>query len=156
VYCLSQNASGLYLSIQKIGCFFRAACNIAEDATGKALNVVQLNKIWDVAHELRYINANDCVINSAAIANLALKELKNYKGLVYEVGTFRDGEVHYYPSIPEGSRRGDYFIQKISQNGPSKTHFRRVDKFGNVLFEPHYPAINPTGVYYTIIYRYGD
>ena len=153
---LPQNASGLYLAIQKVGCFFRAACNIAEDATHKALNVVQLNKLWDEAHELRYINSADCIVNSAAIANLALKELHNYAGLVTEIGTFRDGKLYYYPAIPESKRRGDYFIQKINQNGPSKTHFRRVDKYGNVLFEPHNPAINSQGTIYTIIYRYGE
>lgn len=153
---LPQNASGLYLAIQKVGCFFRAACNIAEDASHKALNVNQLNKLWDLAHELRYINKEDSIVNSAAIANLALKELHNFSGLISEIGTFKDGVVNYYPSVPDEKRRGDYFIQKISQNGPSKTHFRRVDKYGDVLFEPHKPAINSTGTIYTIIYRYGE
>ena len=148
---LPQNASGLYLSIQKIGCFFRSALNMAEDKAQKALTVEQINKLWDKACAFRYINSENNVTNSAKIANLALEELK-ISGRFVEVAIFQNGLMQWYSSVITHS--ADYYIQKIKQGGPSKTHFIRVDAEGRTLFEPHDPPIKKLGIYYTICYRY--
>lgn len=148
---IPQNASGLYLSIQKIGCFFRSALNIGEVISGKALTKEQINKLWDYSKKVHYINDNDDVVSSAGIINLAIKELGG-KGRVTEVATFKDGVMNWYRSVTVC--RADYYIQKIKQGGPSKTHFWRVDKYGTVKYEPHNPPIKSLGPIHTICYRY--
>lgn len=150
---IKQNASGLYLEIQKIGCFFRSALLLAEMQSGKKLTVKQINELWDAALNLRYIDQQHNVMNSAKIATLALEALK-CPGRFIEIATFKDGCMNYYSGIENDKRRADYFIQKGLQNGPNKTHFYVVDKAGNLIEDPHEPAINITKVVYTICYRY--
>lgn len=146
-----QNSVGLYSYIQS-GCFFRAACHMAEMKAGKALSIPQINKLWDMAKKLKYIDNHDNVVVSAAIANLAAG-LLDLHGKFVEVATF-DKQMNWYASIPQSERTADYYIQKIKQNGPSKTHFRNVDKYGDLIWDPHTPDINVQGVYYTICYKY--
>ena len=152
---LYQNDPDLYQVIQRIGCFFRSALYLAEEKAQQALTALQINGLWEKSKNLGYIatlhGEKNCVISSAAIANLALKEL-GYPGRFVEVGVFKDGKLTWYASIKE--RRVDAFIQKIQQGGPSKTHFRCVDKNGVVTYEPHDPPIKQLGVFYTICYRY--
>lgn len=154
---LKQNSSGLYLQIQKIGCFFRAALHMAELRAQKALTIDQINHLWDAAKKLHYIgdiNGNkDCVITSAAIANLGLKAL-NFPGRFVEVAVFKAGTMHWY--VPKDQQQCQYFIQKIAQGGPSKTHFKNVKADGVLEWDPHDPEILATGVYYTICYRYDE
>lgn len=152
---LLQNDPALYQVIQRIGCFFRSALYMAEERSQKALTALQINGLWDMSKKLGYIatlhGEKNCVANSAAIANLALKEL-GVSGKFVEVGIFKEGKLTWYASVKE--RRADAFIQKIQQGGPSKTHFRCVDKNGVVTFEPHDPPIKSLGIFYTICYRY--
>lgn len=152
---IKQNESGLYLDVQRIGCFFRAATHMAEMQAGQKLTKDQINKLWEYSKKLKYINADNNVKVSAPIANLAAKEL-NLKGRFIEVAIFNKGELLWYSSIPQAERRIDYYIQKISQNGPSKTHFINVDKYGQLLWDPHEPRINKTGVIYTICYKFQE
>lgn len=153
---IKQNASGLYLEIQKIGCFFRAALWIAEKQTGRKLKVEQINKLWNLAQQMKYIPAEgpkkNCVQNSEGIATLALRELGD-RGRIIEVGTFCDGKMIWYGCASK-DHHIDYYIQKIKQGGPSVTHFRNVDKEGHLLWDPHEPEINVLDIYYTICYKY--
>ena len=157
---IKQNGPGMYLVIAQIGCFFRAACNMAEREARRQGRVVwcltaeQLNRIWTISHNLHYINDKENVVVSAPIANLALGTL-GIPGKFTEVGTFTNpGEINWYSSLAVKDRRADYFIQKIAQNGPSKTHFRNVNENNIKLWDPHEPDINVQGKYYTICYRY--
>lgn len=152
---LKQNDSGLYLIIQKSGCFFRAACKMAEEVTGKMLTVQQLNSLWDDSRALRYIDENNNTMQSAAVATLALRRLKG-TGRFTEVATFMNGVMGWYLSVPNYKRRADFYIQKGRQNGPQKFHFYNVDKYGTLLWDPHRPDINITSVVYTICYRYDE
>lgn len=152
---IKQNASGLYIDIQKIGCFFRSALHMAEMEAHKALTESEINKLWDFAKRCKYINAENNVITSAPIANLAAEKL-GLKGRFIEVAVFKDGQMNWYSSIPNSQRRVDYWIKKIKQNGPSKTHFLNVNKYGQEEWDPHEPAINEIGVYYTICYIYEE
>lgn len=152
---LKQNASGLYLEIQKIGCFFRSACHLAEMKAGKALTVDQLNKLWEFSKSFKYINQENNIVVSAPIANLA-GEVLGLKGHFIEVATFKDGMLVWYGSVPVSQRRIDYYIQKIEQPGPSKTHFTVVDKYGDLVWDPHDPDITKLKVYYTICYKYEE
>lgn len=151
---LKQNASGLYLAIQQIGCFFRAALHMAELATGKALTVKQINEAWDKAKNFHYIGEingqKDCVITSAAIANLGLRLLGDH-GRFLEVGIFKAGRLIWYSGT---NKMANFWIQKITQNGPNKTHFLNINADGSLIWDPHEPGIKPASVQYTICYRY--
>ena len=152
---LFQNDPALYQVIQRIGCFFRSALHLAELKAGRALTAQEINALWEKSKKLEYITTlhgeKNCVANSAAIANLALQTLGCF-GKFVEVAVFRNGTFTWYASVKE--RRADAFIQKIRQGGPSKTHFRCVDKTGGVIFEPHDPPIKSLGIFYTICYRF--
>lgn len=156
---LKQNSEGLNEAIQKIGCFFRAAARMAEYAAAAAgkrrtfLTAEELNGLWDQAKADGNINKNNDVMNSAAIANAALNILK-VPGRFVEVATFQSGKMNWYGSIPQDQRRADYHIRKITQAGPSKTHFINVTKYGDLRWDPHEPAIKSTGTIYTICYRF--
>lgn len=156
---IKQNTPGLNGQIQAVGCFFRAAARMAEyaaEVAGKRkihLTIDELNSLWDQAKTAGHINENDEVQNSAAIANAALKILK-VNGRFVEVATFANGKMSWYGSIPQNERRADYHIQKFNQNGPNKTHFINVNKYGELRWDPHEPAIKNRGTIYTICYRY--
>lgn len=152
---IKQNTSGLYLDIQKIGCFFRSACRMAEfvaERQGKPcrLSIDVLNTLWDVANTLHYIEDKK-VKDSAKIANLALNAL-GLKGRFVEVATFQNGRMNWYASV--ANRRADFYIQKIKTAYTEGTHFWNVNAFGQVLWDPYSPGIEPKGIYYTICYRY--
>lgn len=157
---IKQNDSGLYLPIQKIGCFFRAALHMAELHEEKALTINQINALWDAAHALGYIGVHngesECVLNSAKIGNLALRKLGNTKGQFIEVGSFAGGRTNFYPAISPALYRVDYLIQKIRQGGPSKTHFRNVKNDGTLEWDPHEPEIVPLSIDYSILYIYQE
>lgn len=156
---LPQNAKGLYLDIQKVGCFFRSALYMAELRIGRSLTHTDINLLWDRSKALGYIGTingeANCVKNSAKIANLAL-DLYHVKGTFVEVAIKRDGETTFYSGVPMEKRRITDYIQKIRQPGPSKTHFRYVNEDGNLVFEPHDPEITCLGVIYTICYRFDE
>lgn len=157
---IKQNSNGLYLDIQHIGCFFRAACHMAELQAQKeggrsCLTVEEINRIWDYSKRLRYVDANNCVTTSAPIANQAGNILK-LRGKFNEVALLVAGEINWYGSVPKNQRHAEYFIQKMKQNGPSGTHFVNVDQIGELLWDPHEPAINNRGTIYTICYKYEE
>lgn len=154
---IKQNTSGLYLQIQKIGCFFISACNMAQleaknrGAYKKELSIPELNRIWDQALVFQFIDSADYTMkNSAGVANLAAETL-NLPVKFREVATERNGVPLWYSGI--GEKRADYRIKKIFQGGPSKTHFILVDRDGNLIEDPHEPPIKSLGVAYTIFYR---
>lgn len=156
---LKQNASGLYLQIQQIGCFFRAACHMAELEAKKQnkyvqkLNQAQLNHLWDLAKQFEYIDHENNLVKAEKLATAALRHL-DLPGRFVEVAVFQDGKMGWYPGLKGAQKRADYFIQKIRQNGPSKTHFRNVQNDGQLLWDPHDPDINVAGIFYTICFRY--
>lgn len=152
---LKQNSAGLHPIIQHSGCFFRAALYMAEKKTGGRLNTAQINALWDQAKASGFIDAEDNIVQSAPIANLALKTLGG-KGRFVEVAVFKGGVISWYSSVPKNQRRADFFIQKGKQNGPQKYHFYNVSKFGEVIWDPHAPAIRITEVKYTICYRFDE
>lgn len=147
---IKQNHPDLNPLIRSIGCFFRSACLLAEIETGKSLTTDNLNNLWTAAKAVGYIDENDDVRNSAAIANMALQVLKA-PGRFIEVAVRIHGRVNWYAGV---DMQADYFIKKIMQNGPSKTHFIVVDAAGQLIEDPHEPAIKEQGEYYTIYYRY--
>lgn len=164
---IKQNASGNYIDIQKIGCFFRCACNLAErEAKAKGKNVYklttdQLNRLWDRSLTLGYIGDikrkdgtvdKNCVKNSAGIATIALQELKT-RGRFREVATKIDGDMCWYGGA---YKLITHQILKMKQNGPSKTHYIVVDSEDNLEWDPHEPAINNQGTIYVICYRYEE
>lgn len=151
---IKQNDSLLLPEIQKIGCFFRSCGLIAEYRTGNYLTHKQLNDGWKWAKSKGYINGNDDVINSAQIATYFLRELKD-SGRFVEIGVFSNGKKTIYSGVKNTSYEHiDALIQKIKQNGPSKYHFRVVDKYGELIEDPHAPAITARGIFYSILYAY--
>lgn len=152
---IKQNAEGLNPHIQKIGCFFRAACHMAEIAGNKLLTAEQLNQLWRNSKIKGFINSENNVMNSANIANAAL-EVLNAGGKFSEVAVFENGIVGWYKSIPKEQRKANYFIQKFLQNGINRTHFVNVDRYGKLMWDPHEPAIKKIKVIYTICYRYDE
>lgn len=154
---IKQNDSRLLEPIQKIGCFFRSCGIIAENKTGKELSAEKINAVWKWAKDVEYIDKNDNVRFSAPIATRFLRELGDEKGRFIEVGTFRGGKTTFYVSIRKCNpelMRIDALIQKIIQGGPSRTHFRVVNKNGALIEDPHAPPINPLSIEYSILYAY--
>ena len=154
---LKQNAPGLYPTIQKVGCFFRSACRMAEYAAELAglpcrLSVADLNRLWDESNDRAYI-VNNMMKNSAAVANLALSAL-NTPGKFVEVATFQDGAMNWYGAVK--NRRADFYIQKIKTEYTEGTHFRNVSSLGIVMFDPYEPPIAEKGIFYTICYRFDE
>ena len=154
-----QNTPGLHPDIQTSGCFFMASLWMAEQKAKENgllhcyLTKTQINRLWEMGKAAGFITSDNNVKSSAGIANLALKEL-GVTGRFVEVATFSLGIMQWYRSVPDAERRADYYIQKIQQNGPNKTHYINVQKDGALLWDPHNPAINSQGIYYTICYRY--
>lgn len=155
---LKQNTSGLYLDIQKVGCFFRAACRMAEYVAEQQrkpcrLTISSLNTLWDISNQLHYIE-DRCIKNSAKIANLALAML-NVRGKFVEVATFDSGVMNWYKAVTK--RQANFFIQKIKTSANSAgTHFRNVNSRGEVIFDPYEPPVKAEGIYYSICYRYDE
>lgn len=151
---IKQNDERLLEDIQKIGCFFRSCGIIAENHTNKNLTVEQINNGWKYAKEKGLIDKKNNVVTSAPIINYFLKELGD-KGRFIEIGIFQNGKTFFYSSIRDTVYcHIDALIQKIKQNGKSKTHFRVVDKMGELIEDPHLPPIKVQGIYYSILYAY--
>lgn len=149
-----QNNVALLPVIQKVGCFFISCCKIAEMIAGKELEIYQINQLWNICKENGNINVNNEVRRSAPIMNKALKML-NCKGHFIEVGTKRNGVVKFYESITDNLKeKTKYFIQKIGTDSLYGTHFRVVDCKEKVIFDPYYPDVKETSIYYTIVYAY--
>lgn len=154
---LKQNSPGLYPTIQKVGCFFRSACRMAEYAAELInkpcrFSAEDLNRLWDESNERAYI-VNNMMKNSAGVANLALAAL-GVPGKFVEVATFQDGAMNWYGAVK--NRRADFFIQKIKTKYEEGTHFRNVSSMGLVMFDPYEPPIEPLDIFYTICYRFDE
>lgn len=151
---IKQNDSRLNDPIPAIGCFFRSCGIIAEMKTGKRLTAEEINAMWDWAKDTSRIGADDCVRDSASIATRALRVLGD-KGRFIEVATVRDGKVQYYPAFRNTEyARMDAVIRKVRTGGKEGTHYKVVDTEGNVLEDPHEPAIEGLGTIYDIVYAY--
>lgn len=143
--------------IRDIGCFLTCCGYIAEKRpeTRKRLKATDLNETWKWAKETKRIDDEDNIKDSASIATRFLRLLGDSKGRFIEVGLFKDGITQYYPAY-KGTplARIDALIQKIEQNGPSKYHFRVVNKKGCLIEDPHEPEIGVQKVCYSILYAY--
>ncbi len=148
---LKQTDKNLLPVIQKVGCFFRSAEAIAEIAMNKNLRAVQINEHWLTEKEKGFIDANNCMLASAPIANRVLKILGNTKDKFFEVGIFKNGKTTFYESIPKEMQRADFLIQKIKTKYSIGTHFRVVDNAGQVIFDPD-PSVEEKGIFYSILY----
>jgi len=150
---IKQNDGRLNATIQKIGCFFISCALVAQYKTEKVLNTDDIESVWQWAKETKRIDALDNIKDSASIINRFFKVLGG-EGHFCEVGTFRDGVVNWYPAVIQKHRHIDAVIQKIHQAGPSRTHFRLVNRKGEVIEDPHEPPIKSQGVYYSILYAF--
>lgn len=139
--------------ISRIGCFFKSCLAIAEMDVGKYFSLEDHSRIWDICKQFGYINKEDNIKMSANIISLAYRKLGVEKQVI-EVGTSASG---FYPWVMTNKKFQDVKarIQKIEQNGPSKTHFRLVDKEGKLLWDPHQPEIHCIKPFYTIWYYIG-
>lgn len=152
---IKQNNPACLPEIREIGCFVRSCGIIAEFKTNKNLTPEQINALWLWAKKTGCVNKYNNVVKSAPIATQALRMLGDSKGRFIEVGTF-DKTLHYYASIKKEDRHVDALIQKIVTNGSQGTHFRVVDKYGNLMEDPYSPEIVPKGVMYSILYIYKE
>ncbi|MEL3905112.1 MAG: DUF261 family protein [Treponemataceae bacterium] len=152
---LKQNDKSLMHDIQEVGCYFRSAQFIAENKTGTCLTAQQINAMWLWANEKGVIKRRVMVQGAAPIANRTLKILGD-SGRFVEVGTFQDGTVSYYNGVHYGLQRIDALIQKVKQPAGSvyPEHFRVVDKFGTVIFDPYEPPLKNCTPMYSILFAY--
>ena len=147
---IKQTDKRLLPIIRQIGCFFRSAQAIAEMISGKALTPEQINDMWEWAKGVGYIDNKNFMRASAPITNHTLK-LLGCKKKVYEVGTLRNGREEYYPSVVKNMARADYRIQKIKTKYQAGTHFRVVNEYERVIYDPD-PSIESLGSFYSILY----
>lgn len=143
--------------VRKIGCFVRACGAMAEFVTGEELTAEQINELWKWAKKSGNVDRDDLVKHSAPIATHALRMLGNERGQFIEIATFTRGKMNYYASVGDGLKKcPKYYIQKIKTNGPEGTHFRNIDYKGDLMFDPHAPEIDATGIFYSIVYAYRE
>lgn len=150
---IKQNDKRLLPKINKIGCYFMCCAYIAQMQTKKELTPEQINEGWVWSKKNYHINLADDLLHRHAedIITYFLQILGD-KGKVKEVGIFEGGQCIWY-----GEEQGsDYYIQKIEQSGPSKTHFRIVDKYGVVIEDPAEPPIKSKHVIYSRIFKYKE
>ena len=147
---LKQTDKRLSTVIREVGCFFRSAQAIAEMISGKSLTPDQINEMWEWAKKAGYIDDRNFMRASAPITNHTLKVLGCNKK-VYEVGTCRTGRDEYYPSVSRNMARADYRIQKIKTKYQAGTHFRVINSYERVLYDPD-PSIESLGAFYQILY----
>lgn len=151
---IKQNDKECLPVVQRIGCLVRTSGAMAEFVTGKELTASQINDLWTWGKKSGHINVEDNVKHSAPIATKALQMLGG-EGQFIEIATFNKGKMNYYGSVTEEMKKlPKYYIQKIKTNGPVGTHFINVSFDGILLFDPHEPAINSQGVFYTIVFAY--
>lgn len=152
---LKQNDKSLMRDLQQVGCFFRSAQFIAENKTGKCLTSQQINAMWIWANEKGIIKNRVMVQGAAPIANRTLKILGD-SGKFVEEGTFQDGVIKFYRGVHYGLQRIDALIQKVKQPAGSvyPEHFRVVDKFGAVIFDPYEPELKNCTPMYSILFAY--
>lgn len=153
---IKQNHPGNLPIMQKSGCFVRSAGLVAEIHSGGVLAQDQVNALWGWGVNHGYIDSENDVVESAPLINQALRMLGVARGKFFEVGTFKNGKTSWYPSVPLPMRKTDAVIQKIRQGGPQKYHFRVVDKRGNLIEDPHEPAIKVLGIEYSILYCFKE
>ena len=159
-----QNDDNCITDVRKIGCFVRSCGIIAEckynelytasNEEDRLLTAQDINKMWRYGKELGIIDEDNRLINSAKMATFALRLLGDNDGRFIEIATKKNGEMDLYGWARKKGYVPDSFIQKILQNGPSKTHFRVVDKNDNLQLDPHNPPIKMVEPVYTICYKY--
>ena len=154
---LKQNDKNLMQDIQQVGCFFRSAQFIAENKTAQCLSPQQINAMWLWANEKGVIKNRVMVKGAAPIANRTLKILGD-SGKFVEVGTFQNGVIKFYRGVHYGLQRIDALIQKVKQPAGSvyPEHFRVVDKFGAVIFDPYEPPLKNCTPMYSILFAFTD
>ncbi len=152
---IKQNDIRLIQDIREIGCFFRSAQAMAEMKAGTTLTADQINVMWHWAKINGHIENRIMVHGAIPIANKTLKYL-GCPGRFFEVGLFKNGKTSYYKSIPKHLQRIDFLIQKANQvaGAKYKHHFRNVDRFGEVIFDPYEPAVEVSGAEYSILFAY--
>lgn len=154
---IKQNDPDCLPIVQKIGCFVRSCGAIAELKEFKQLTAKQINDLWNWAKKSGNVDYNDDVKHSAPIATHALRMLGNDTGRFIEVGTFKNGRMNYYASVPESWKTlPKSYIQKIKTNGEIGTHFRVVNCEGELWFDPYEPEVNVQDIFYSIIYVYKE
>ncbi len=152
---IKQNDARLIKDIREVGCFFRSAQALAEIKTGTTLTAEQINAMWGWSIRNGHIENRVMVNGAMPIANKTLKYLGS-PGQFIEVGLFQNGKTTYYKSIPKHLKRIDFLIQKAKQKAGAKykNHFRVVDRFGCVIFDPYEPTVEVAGSEYSILFAY--
>ena len=152
---IKQNDPNCIPWIQKSGCFLRCAQAVAELKAEKALTSKQINDMYKWAKSYRHLNSRNDLTRSAPVMNRTM-EVLGKPGRFIEVGTIKDGHIVWYPWVQNSPsyQQGDVFIQKIKQGGPQRVHFRIVDDYEQLLWDPHDPEIKNLGSIYTIVYRF--
>ena len=150
---IKQNDLNCLPVVRKIGCFLRSCGLVAEYKTGEKLSANDINNLWHFAKEHKYIDDKDDVKQSAPIITRALRILGQDKGRFIEVGTFSDGVIFWYPSIPSELRQADALIQKVETENKN-SHFRVVDVKGCLIEDPYIPTPKVKKIKYSILYKY--
>lgn len=155
---LKQTDTQLYKDINQVGCFFRSSVAIAELASKQVLSSQDINKLWDIAVEKKFIVDRNMVKGAAPIINLAFAKLNEKFSTpivkAYEVGTIRGGKVTFYDSIPANMRRCDAIIRKIRRPkiSPYPYHFVLLPFGKEPVWDPHDPPLLSAGTEYEIAF----
>lgn len=141
--------------IQKVGCFFCCACELAELVTTKNLTSEILNKLWNESKKLGIIDGDNRLVACQDLATLSLRELGD-EGKFIEIATFEQGQFNWYKWVKRNLKNKKlYFIQKIKTNeNEIGTHFRIVDKKGFVLYDPYSKGVKCEKVFYSVVLCY--
>ena len=156
---IKQNDPGMYDEIAHIGCFWRVGMKIAEEISQQRFSrAEELNALWaeSAAQGLMVDSGSGMELHRGVVPII-------HRGLdyfdcpkrVWEIGLFKQGEMQYYgfykDQMPAPGKR--WYVQKIAL-GPGHVepyHYREVDKYGKLRFDPYHPALKPHGIEYSII-----
>ncbi len=149
-----QNHNDLYPVIQDVGCYFRSCLHIAELESHKILSPTQINRLWDKANSLgQIIDSN--LKKPGPLIELGCKEL-GLDRTAFDVAIFKYGQIDYYGWVKSHPQYKNYkyLIQKV-QTVNDHEHYRVVDVFGNVIFDPYHPSPEVSFIYSSILFYVG-
>ena len=152
--------------IKSQGCFFMSCIYPAQKITGYTFSHKEVDFLWLEVIAKGYIIESSWTDNkghqrtaykvrtSAKIMNLAMREAGSNREF-HEIGTFSGGKFNWYAlgNNPEYRKPNAFLIQKVKvDNDEGGEHFRVVDRFGNVIYDPETLKYKMRSIVYSICY----
>lgn len=147
-----QNDKRLKDIIQTDGCFVRSCLHIGELETHKCFDADTINMLWTRAVNYGWL-LHDNLKKPDLLIQESIKVLSGIDREVFQVGVFKHGIITYWDWIMKYPKyqNYNYLIQKV-QTVNGNIHYRVVDRFGKVIFDPYSPQPEIDFVFESTLY----